>query len=457
MTDANDSRAAPDANSGSTSGSTSGSNPYAKEILGERSRAPASAAADAGASMGTAPGAAAGAASGAANARPGRPAGGFSTSGAGGMHSAGGTNSTGGAGGTSSRTSPLSHAAPRRVPVNAIALWIALLLLVGAALAGAYLLNQRFERALGALGERTQRSDAALADTRAKSEQALAASRQLDGQVAALSGRLGDAQTQQQALEQLYQDLARNRDDWVMTDAEQTLSTANQQLQLTGNVQLALFALQNADAQLASTDGPQVLVIRRAIAADTDKLKALPVVDVPGLALRLDQAIVQIDSLPLAGDVPVVTAGASDATPDVASSASGVRASPLTGLFWQQLWRRITHSFGDNASHLIQVRRIDPGSADAMLVAPAQAQYLRENVKLRLLSARLSLLARDEKTLRADLAAADDALARYFDPSSRALGVVRGTLADVQRTAQQVTVPTLDASLQALRQYKSRG
>ncbi|MCY0387461.1 uroporphyrinogen-III C-methyltransferase [Robbsia sp. Bb-Pol-6] len=395
MTDANDSRTEPDAQRGA--------NPYAKEILGERSRA-----------------------------------------------------STSTAAGASSRP---SRAAPRRVPFNAIALWIALLLLVGAALAGAYLLNQRFERALGALGERTTRSDAALADTRAKSEQALAASRQLDGQVAALSGRLGDAQTQQQALEQLYQDLARNRDDWVMTDAEQTLSTANQQLQLTGNVQLALFALQNADAQLASTDGPQVLVIRRAIAADTDKLKALPVIDVPGLALRLDQAIAQIDSLPLTGDVPAAAANAGaaagDATPG--ASASGVRASPLTGLFWKQWWLRVSHGFGASASHLIQVRRIDPGSADAMLVAPAQAQYLRENVKLRLLSARLSLLARDEKTLRADLAAADDALARYFDSSSRAIGVVRGTIADIQRTAQQVTVPTLDASLQALRQYKSRG
>ncbi|MGI4984794.1 MAG: uroporphyrinogen-III C-methyltransferase [Janthinobacterium lividum] len=418
MTDPNDSRAAPDAGSESNPGSNARSNPYAKEILGGRA---------------------------------------------------------GGTGGTSSRPTSMSPAAPRRVPVNAIALWIALLLLVGAALAGAYLLNQRFERALGALGERTTRSDAALADIRAKSEQALAASGRLDSQVAGLSGRLGDAQTQQQALEQLYQDLARNRDDWVMTDAEQTLSTANQQLQLTGNVQLALFALQSADAQLASTNGPQVLAIRRVIAADTDTLKALPVIDVPGLALRLDQAIVQIDHLPLAGDVPAAprnaatdaaTGAATDAAgnvvahtgaPGAAAPASDVRASPLTGLFWQQWWARLTRGAGDSASRLIQVRRIDPGSADAMLVAPAQAQYLRENVRLRLLSARLSLLARDEKTLRADLAAADDALARYFDPSSPAIGVVRGTIADVRRTAQQVTVPTLDASLQALRQSKPRG
>jgi uroporphyrinogen III methyltransferase/synthase len=106
---------------------------------------------------------------------------------------------------------------------------------------------------------------------------------------------------------------------------------------------------------------------------------------------------------------------------------------------------------------LVQIRRIDPGTADAMLVAPQQAQYLRENVKLRLLSARLSLLSRNEATLTADLSAADDAIARYFDPSSQATDALRETIADVKRVSQQVAIPTLDASLQALRQYKSRG
>jgi uroporphyrinogen III methyltransferase/synthase len=339
--------------------------------------------------------------------------------------------------------------------------WIVLLVIVIAALAAGYVMNQRFERALNAIGQRENQSDAALADVRTRSEQSLSVSRQTDNQIAALAGKLTDTQNQQQALQQLYQDLARNRDDWVMTDAEQTLSTANQQLQLTGNVQLALFALQNADAQLATSDGPQVLIIRRAIAGDIDKLKATPVLDLPGLALKLDQAISQIDTLPLAGDVPAsapenATSGSAASAPGAASSVAPA-APVLSVAYWEQWWHRVTQGLSNNASNLVQVRRIDRATADAMLVAPQQEMYLRENVKLRLLSARLSLLSRNGATLQSDLTAADDALARYFDPSAGATGRVRSTIADVAKAAQQVAVPTLDDSLQALRQYKSRG
>ena len=42
--------------------------------------------------------------------------------------------------------------------------------------------------------------------------------------------------------------------------------------------------------------------LRRALARDMDRLKAVPYVDVAGLSLRLDQAIAQVDALPLAID-----------------------------------------------------------------------------------------------------------------------------------------------------------
>jgi len=341
-----------------------------------------------------------------------------------------------------------------------LALWLVLVLTIAGAAAGGYWLNKRLDDNSAALTARQSRDDATLAQTQFKSDQSLGAVRQLDNQVAALTGKVNDTQTQQQSLQQLYQDLARNRDDWVMTDAEQTLSTANQQLQLTGNTQLALYALQNADTQLATTDAPQVVEIRRAVAADIAKLQAAPALDVPGLALRLDQAITQVDSLPMAGDLPPAdaTAAANAAAPDAASAAetNATHASIFTKVYWQQWWARMTHHYGDAAQRLVQVRRIDHSTADAMMVAPSQAEYLRENIKLRLLSARLSLLSRNEVLLQSDLQAADATLAQYFDPSSAATQRVRTTLADVGRAAHQVSIPTLDASLQALRQYKPR-
>lgn len=384
---------------------------------------------------------------------PGRP-GGFD--GASGTRTNGGNGSGsgfGGSGGTGSRNGASK--------TGVLALWLVLVLTIAGAAAGGYWLNKRLDDNSASLAARQSRDDAALAQTQFKSDQSLGAVHQLDNQVAALTGKVSDTQTQQQALQQLYQDLARNRDDWVMTDAEQTLSTANQQLQLTGNTQLALYALQNADTQLATTDAPQVVEIRRAVAADIAKLQAAPALDVPGLALRLDQVIKQVDSLPMAGDLPPADTAANAVAASSASAAQGAQtnaphASIFTKVYWQQWWARMTHHYGDAAQRLVQVRRIDHSTTDAMMVAPSQAEYLRENIKLRLLSARLSLLSRNETLLQSDLDAADATLAQYFDPSSPATQRVRTTLADVRRAAQQVSIPTLDASLQALRQYKPR-
>jgi uroporphyrin-3 C-methyltransferase/uroporphyrinogen III methyltransferase/synthase len=120
--------------------------------------------------------------------------------------------------------------------------------------------------------------------------------------VAVLDAKQIESQGQQLALEQLYQDLAKNRDDWALAEIEQVLSTASQQLQLAGNIRGALIALQNADARLSRADRPQFIAIRRAITRDIDNLKSLPNVDLTGIALRLDTLVGEIDDMPLLSD-----------------------------------------------------------------------------------------------------------------------------------------------------------
>lgn len=126
--------------------------------------------------------------------------------------------------------------------------------------------------------------------------------KQMQVKVGVLETRQQEAQSQAAALGQLYQDLSKNRDEWALSEIEQVLSTASQQLQLAGNVQGALIALGNADRSLSSSDKPQFITIRRAIARDIEKLKALPSVDLNGVALRLDNVIADVDTLPLLSD-----------------------------------------------------------------------------------------------------------------------------------------------------------
>ncbi|CAE6707396.1 fused uroporphyrinogen-III synthase HemD/membrane protein HemX [Paraburkholderia aspalathi] len=330
-------------------------------------------------------------------------------------------------------------------------LWFVVVIIACAAGVGGYALNRKVERTEQQLVQRQQANDAQTNDLRVKTDQALATVHQSDSQVAQLEGKLADAQTAQQALQQQYSDLARNRDDWTMAEVGQMLSAASQQLQLTGNTQLALFALQSADTRLAASDSPQAVTVRKAIAQDIDKLKAAPSTDLTGMAIKLDNAIDQVDSLPLSGEAPIA-----HATPKAATWADTAKVAAATGEpRWKVWWREVTTGIGQQLTSLVQVRRID--NADAMLVTPDQGYFVRENLKLRLLSARLALLSRNQTTLKSDLQAAQAALTRYFDNTSKKTQTVVDLVKQVDAGSAAVELPTLNTSLQAVNQYRSRG
>ncbi|MDE1182886.1 fused uroporphyrinogen-III synthase HemD/membrane protein HemX [Paraburkholderia sp.] len=345
---------------------------------------------------------------------------------------------------------PYEAQTPRRSASGPV-LWFVVVVIACAAGVGGYALNRKVERTEQQLAQRQQANDAQTAELRVKTDQALATVHQIDSQTSQLEGKLADAQTAQSALQQQYADLARNRDDWTLAEVAQMLSSASQQLQLTGNTQLALFALQSADTRLAASDGAQVIAVRKAIAQDIDKLKAAPSTDLTGLAIKLDNAIAQIDSLPLAGEAPIA-----HATPKADTPADVAKVAAATGEpKWKVWWNTISNGIGQQLTSLVQVRRID--HADAMLTSPDQGYFVRENLKLRLLSARLALLSRNQSTLKSDLHAADDALATYFDASSKRTETVRDLVKQVDGASAAVDVPTIDSSLQAVNQYRSRG
>src|SRR5881394_3769773 len=152
------------------------------------------------------------------------------------------------------------------------------------------------------LARRLQDIDASSREARAVARQAQDALRDSQTRITQLEGRLAESQSQQLALEALYQDLSRNRDEWQLAEIEQVLAIASQQLQLAGNVRAALLALQLAEARLARTDRPQFVPIRRALARDVERLRALPTLDLPGMSSRIDTLVAQIDSMPLAFD-----------------------------------------------------------------------------------------------------------------------------------------------------------
>lgn len=310
------------------------------------------------------------------------------------------------------------------------------------------------------VAKRLQKGDVSNAETGVLARNVQEGTKELQIKVGALENRQSETQSQQLALEQLYNDLSKNRDEWALTEIEQVLSTASQQLQLAGNVPGALIALQNADRSLSRSDKPQFITIRRAIGRDMEKLKALPSVDSTGVALRLDAVIAQIDSLPMLSD----ETPALPAAPEKPGKAKPVRdaAGKLVGPpAPEPMLQKVRDGFntwsGDmwaDVRQLIRIRRVD--TPEALMLSPTQSYFLRENVKLRLLNARMALLSRNETAFRNDLIAAQDALAKYFDTRAKSTQTAQALLRQVQGSNLAIEMPTLSDSLTAVRNYKAK-
>jgi uroporphyrin-3 C-methyltransferase len=255
--------------------------------------------------------------------------------------------------------------------------------------------------------------------------------RDAQAKIALLENRLAESQSQQAALEALYRELAPSRDEWALTEVEQVLLLASQQLQLAGNVSNALAALQVADQKLQRLDRPQFVPLRRAIGRDMDRLKAVPFVDVPGLSLRLDQAIASVDSLPFAMEERLPAPQAQQPSKD------------------EPGWRRFLRDAWAELRSLIRIENLD--RPEVPLLTPPQQYFLRENLKLRLLAARFDLLFRDQANFRADLGAADAWLRKYYDARAKNVQSVLALLKELRSTDMTIELPALAGSLDAVR------
>ena len=272
-------------------------------------------------------------------------------------------------------------------------------------------------------------------DARLAARQVQEALHEAQAKLAQLEIKLAESRDRQLALESLYQDLSRNRDEWVLAEIEQILTLASQQLQLAGNARAALVALQTADARLARSRSPQFLPLRKVFARDMERLKAAPGPDLADIASRLDQLAASVDSLPLA----------QDARPSATSKIDTARGQ-------DGFWERLGGGMLGELKQLVRIQNTE--SADPVLLNPSQVFFLRENLKLRLLNARLALLARDDVMYRSDLKTAVGWLERYFDSRSRATSTAIGSLNRLGAGSASVSPPSIAESLAAVRSYK---
>jgi len=201
-----------------------------------------------------------------------------------------------------------------------------------------------------------------------------------------------------------------------------------------------LVALQTAQKRLGKAAQPRLAPVLRALQHDIDHIQSLSLPDTPTMLNKLDEVVVLVDELPLLNAV---------GTP---SKAAPLTSKP-TGNLWEQAWRQgqwttLAASAWTELSNLVRVSRID--RPEAVMISPEQSFFVRENVKLRLLNARLGLLARQTSASHNDLQVVERDLLRFFDVSGRKGTTTMSLLKQTQNQMRQIEMPRLDQSLAAL-------
>ena len=368
------------------------------------------------------------------------------------------------------------------------------------------MLWQRLDRIQQELAKRS-------ASVAEESEQSLETAHEAKAQVQELQARLtlaevklSEVSLQRTQLEELMLSVSRSRDDTLVLDIESGIRLAMQQAELTGSTQPMLSALQAATRRIDKSAQPRLNPVQRAMARDMDRIKASAVADLPLLAARLDELSRSVDEWVLTNDVsrqrgtgnklgkpknnasgapvpeatgvvtpgagpevdasPVAKDGAKDGPKDKESVDAATRKSvgakgkgtlepdaptPSGWAFWASGTAVLSHwlePVWHGVRDLVRVSRID--EPDAVLLSPQQSVFLRENLKLRLLNVRLSLLSRQVTAARADMQYIRAALGKYFDPNVSSNKLAMQSLEEALQASRALDLPRPDDTLAAL-------
>ena len=276
-------------------------------------------------------------------------------------------------------------------------------------------------------------------EARVTSKQAEALARETAARLAVTDAKLSEVALQRSQLEELMQSLSRSRDENLVVDIESAIRLAQQQAQLTGSAQPLLAALNSAEQRLTKVAQPRLAPVLRAVTRDIERIKATAVADTPALLFKLDELVRVVDTLPLLNAVGVMR------------QEQPVQAVPATS--WAKAismswWEKVLSDVWHDVKNLIRVSRID--KPEASMLAPDQSYFVRENLKLRLLNARLGLLARHFDVVQSDMKQANEDLAHYFDLQTRQGQATLALAREVLTQSKQVEIPRVDDTIAAL-------
>lgn len=324
--------------------------------------------------------------------------------------------------------SPVSAAQPPAATGRAWALVIALaalLLGIGGILAG-YLMARHLDTQQQSLAGRAAELQAALESVRQRQDEVTARTARVEGEVPGIKeelSRLGEL---------LPRDAAQRVE---LADVERLLRMANDSLLLEADIGTALLALQGADRRLRELGDPRFAEVRRVLAREMTELAAVPRPDIAGMAYTLSSLQGELGSL--------LPKRAAPARPDAGQpAAEGADAGE------PPRWRAVLRDVWETFKGLVVVRHREGN--ELPLVAPEEQLFLTQNLYLKLESARLALLSRDDLNFHASLAVAHAWIADYYDGGTAAVAAVSARIGELDKIDIAPPLPDLSGSLTVL-------
>ena len=364
-----------------------------------------------------------------------------------------------------------SEAAPRpQAPWLGLG-WLGAAVLIAAAAFGTYWFSQRVERVETSAARRLQGTDQKIIQLETQAKLYQDEIRELGSRASSLESKLTESIGQQAQLEQLYKTMAVESADALLQELERSVLASIQQLQF-GGFNSSLVVLGEIDHRLARLREPSLLGVQRALQRDIERLKSASVHDPVQVAQRLDVMLGQLDALQLLSEPRKDSDVSSEApsekeaalqAPSPAKLAIASKAQASQESLGISDWAnpeaiaRLAQQLGSSLfaaiRDLFRVTRVD--HADALLAAPQQSYFLRERLRLHLMSARLAALWRNDALFRSDVQQALSMLQRYFDPKHRLVGVQVESLRQLQSMQLALDQQALAETLVAIRSARS--
>ncbi|MBU6950446.1 uroporphyrinogen-III C-methyltransferase [Hahella sp. HN01] len=339
---------------------------------------------------------------------------------------------------------PLSPPPPATPPVAAKApktwpLWLAILVLLAVMGVGAgwfWTYMQTWQAKL----------DRAMDQSQAGKQLADEVGRRYQDRLDKLDAAVAKQRESQTQLQQMMDQTARNllskgetgRIDWLFAEAEYLLRLANQRLHMEKDYVGSLAILQAADQVLAETKEVAAYPVRKALAEEIVSLQAIADIDRQGIYLRLEALINQVENLDQRLFLKDTVMLSDNPVPEEAPTPSG-----------ESHWYDSALASMGKLEKYFSIRRLD--APVEPLLAPEQIYYLRQNLRMMLEQAELSLLEKNQDVYVHSLEKAEKWVADYFVINNASAKALLENLQQLKKEPIDPELPDISTSLRMLK------